>query len=68
MSNDYRDLGDLSATPPWHSRAMSCDECKVKWTGCWDNFQCPECGQGDLPNCDGVSFGVDWDRLKDNAR
>lgn len=46
----YEYLGDLSATPPWFSVGMSCDKCKVSWTGCWDNFQCPKCGEGDLPN------------------
>jgi len=46
---EYKYLGDFSATPPWHSRQMSCDECEVEWTGCWDNFQCPKCGEGDIP-------------------
>ena len=46
----YEHLGDLSATPPWHSRHMTCEPCRVSWTGCWDNFQCPKCGQGELPN------------------
>jgi hypothetical protein len=46
---EYNYLGDFSATPPWHSRSMSCDNCRVSWTGCWDNFQCPNCGMGDLP-------------------
>ncbi len=45
----YKYLGDFSATPPEHSRAMSCDDCMVSWTGCWDNFQCPKCGEGELP-------------------
>ncbi len=49
----YEYLGDFSSTPPWHSRAMSCDDCRVSWTGCWDNFQCPKCGMGDLPGFDG---------------
>lgn len=43
-------LGDFSNTPPWHSRFMYCEPCKVSWTGCWDNFQCPRCGEGELPN------------------
>lgn len=42
-------LGDFSATPPWHSRHMTCTSCNVSWTGCWDSFQCPRCGEGDLP-------------------
>lgn len=45
----YRYLGNFSATEPWHSRYMSCDKCMVSWTGCWDNFQCPQCGDGELP-------------------
>jgi hypothetical protein len=49
MSDGYEYLGDFSATPPWFSRAMQCDDCRVKWTGCWDNFQCPRCGKGELP-------------------
>lgn len=49
MTEPYKYLGDFSATPPWHSRSMSCDDCRVSWTGCWDNFQCPKCGKGDLP-------------------
>ncbi len=48
----YEHLGDLSATPPWHSRHMTCEPCRVSWTGCWDNFQCPRCGQGELPEHD----------------
>ena len=49
--NDYKYLGNFSATPPWHSVSMSCHDCKVSWIGCWDNFQCPQCGNGDLPDC-----------------
>lgn len=48
--NVYKYLGDFSATPPWHSRDMSCHECEVSWSGCWDNFECPICGRGDLPS------------------
>lgn len=47
--DDYRDLGNLSAVEPQYARAMFCDECMVRWTGCWDNFQCPQCGQGEIP-------------------
>jgi hypothetical protein len=53
LLTSYEYLGDFSATPPWHSRAMSCDDCRVSWTGCWDNFQCPKCGMGDLPGFGG---------------
>jgi hypothetical protein len=51
-TGDYKYLGDFSATPPQYSRGMFCDDCKVRWTGCWDNFQCPQCGQGELPSSD----------------
>lgn len=46
----YEYLGDFSATPPWFSVSMQCDNCKVSWTGCWDNYQCPRCGEGELPD------------------
>lgn len=46
----YKYLGDFSATPPWYSVSMSCDDCRVSWSGCWDNFECPKCGKGELPN------------------
>lgn len=48
---NFQYLGDFSATPPEHSRHMSCYECEVEWIGCWDNFQCPQCGEGELPSC-----------------
>jgi len=48
-------LGNFSAVDPAYSRGMVCFDCKVKWTGCWDNFQCPKCGEGELPyDCDGI--------------
>jgi hypothetical protein len=47
--SEYKHLGNLSATPPWHTREMDCHDCKVSWGGCWDNFQCPECGEGEIP-------------------
>lgn len=46
----FRDLGDFSATDPAYSRRMNCYDCKVTWVGCWDNFQCPICGRGELPS------------------
>ena len=46
----YKYLGNFSATEPWHDVPMQCDDCEVSWTGCWDNFQCPQCGNGELPN------------------
>ena len=54
--DDYRYLGDLSATPPWHTRLMACHTCRVEWGGCWDNFQCPICGEGELPAPLSVDF------------
>lgn len=42
-------LGNFSAVDPVYSRAMYCAKCNVSWTGCWDNFQCPQCGEGELP-------------------
>ena len=57
---EYKYLGDFSATPPWYSQLMSCHECQVSWTGCWDNFQCPQCGKGDLPSPDEfIPEGID---------
>jgi len=47
---EYEYLGNLSAVDPVYSRDMICYECKVRWTGCWDNFQCPKCGEGELPS------------------
>ena len=47
----YRYLGNFSAVDPAYSRGMSCSDCKVEWIGCWDNFMCPECGEGELPGC-----------------
>lgn len=48
----YTYLGDYSATPAWHSRYMTCEPCRVSWHGCWDNFTCPKCGEGELPSSD----------------
>jgi hypothetical protein len=45
-------VGNFSAVDPAYSRHMACHKCKVEWTGCWDNFQCPECGDGELPSMD----------------
>ena len=47
--NNYEYLGDLSAVDPPYVRHMMCHDCKVEWGGCWDNFQCPKCGKGELP-------------------
>ena len=50
--SEYTYVGNFSAVDPAYSRAMACDECEVSWTGCWDNFQCPKCGEGELPTSD----------------
>jgi hypothetical protein len=46
---EFEYLGNFSAVDPAYYRAMSCYKCHVSWTGCWDNFQCPKCGEGELP-------------------
>lgn len=50
--SEYKYLGNQSAVEPEHTRFMSCEDCMVAWHGCWDNFQCPKCEQGELPNRD----------------
>lgn len=50
--NDYRYLGNFSAVEPVYTRLMCCHDCKTEWHGCWDNFMCPECGNGELPHSD----------------
>jgi len=55
MSKGQRDefgfehLGNLAACEPWAAQSMQCDKCMVSWIGCWDNFECPKCGDGELP-------------------
>lgn len=58
---DYRYLGNFSATPPWFDVSMRCDNCRVRWTGCWDNFQCPICGEGELPMTNTKDQAIDHD-------
>jgi hypothetical protein len=48
--SEYQYLGDFSAVDPAYSAHMSCHDCEVSWTGCWDNFECPKCGGGELPS------------------
>ena len=50
ISDNYKYLGNFSAVEPAYSRDMHCNDCEVYWTGCWDNFECPQCGKGELPN------------------
>lgn len=47
--DEYKYLGNFSAVDPVYSKDMYCDKCMVRWTGCWDNFMCPQCGEGELP-------------------
>ena len=49
---EYKYLGNFSAVGPAHTRHMSCHDCKVSWDGCWDNFMCPKCGEGEIPSFD----------------
>ena len=53
---ECRYLGNFSAVDPVYSKRMECFGCGVSWTGCWDNFQCPECGGGDLPTYSELDF------------
>lgn len=46
---EYQHLGDLSAVEPPYRVPMRCDDCRVAWDGCWDAFECPKCGRGELP-------------------
>lgn len=50
MRNQYKHMGDLSAVDPPYRRWMCCDDCMLSWYGCWDNFECPKCGKGELPS------------------
>ena len=49
VMSEYKYLGNLAACEPWAAQGMRCDNCMVEWMGCWDNFQCPKCGKGELP-------------------
>ena len=53
-----KDYGDLSAVGPPYTVSMRCDTCRTKWLGCWDNFQCPECGEGELPKATDVEMAL----------
>lgn len=39
----YRYLGNFSAVDPVYSVGLSCDKCMVRWIGCYDQSNCPEC-------------------------
>lgn len=55
----YKYLGNFSAVDPQYSVGMTCHDCMVEWTGCWDNFECPKCGKGELPN-NNLDWGKPW--------
>lgn len=40
----YRDLGDFSVAIG-RGTPLSCHHCKVSWTGCMAESECPECGR-----------------------
>ncbi len=46
---EYRYLGDLSACPRPLAVMMTCAACSVRWLGCADVYECPECGEGAPP-------------------
>lgn len=50
---DYKKIDTGIGADPIHKVEMYCDNCKVRWDGCWDNFSCPICGNGDPPWLDG---------------
>ena len=54
-------LGNFAACEQWAAVSMQCDDCDVSWTGCWDNFQCPKCGKGELP------WQGEWDEMDEPA-
>jgi len=58
--NTYKHLGDFSAVDPVYSRLMCCHNCEVEWVGCWDNFQCPKCGEGELPTYNNIDILDDF--------
>ena len=41
----YRYMKNTTAAPLEHSKLLTCDKCRVAFTGCEDAFQCPECGR-----------------------
>ena len=49
-ADEYKYMGNFAACEPWAAVYMECHDCRVSWNGCWDNFECPVCRRGDLPN------------------
>jgi hypothetical protein len=62
MSESPKYIGDFAACEAWAARLLTCSRCNVCWTGCWDNFQCPTCGEGDVPTNDAINCALfeDW--------
>lgn len=44
-----RYLGYLAACPIERAVMLTCAACNVRWLGCADVFECPECGEGEPP-------------------
>ena len=69
LKENFKHLGDFSATEPVHSRFMQCLNCRVSWVGCYDNFTCPICGEGEIPKFGSKDFvKLDFEnyRMKSN--
>ena len=49
MESKFVYVGNFSAVDPPYSILQCCYDCKVEWTGCWDNFMCPKCGKEEIP-------------------
>lgn len=43
---EYTYVGNFSSGPPHYSILLSCDDCRIKWTGCAAAADCPKCGKG----------------------
>lgn len=48
-ADGWKDYGYLAAVESPYAISMRCAKCRTRWTGCWDAFECPECGEGELP-------------------
>lgn len=46
--SEYKYIGNYSAAPAERSQLMYCEDCKVSFTGCWDNSECPLCHENKL--------------------
>lgn len=63
VPNMSKYLGNFSAVGPEYSKHMECFECDVSWTGCWDNFMCPICHEGEIPKFNHTSLQSSIDEL-----